>query len=77
MQKLSDERGLDASSVDPRVTIQVPTAAEIHLVVRFPVRASQRSYIEQLILSEVFTEDFSGKGKSTEEEAEEEAEEKA
>lgn len=73
MQRLSDERGLDASSVDPRVTIQVPTAAEIHLVVRFPVRASQRSYIEQLILSEVFTEDYSGKGKSTEEEAEEES----
>lgn len=76
MQRLSDERGLDASSVDPRVTIQVPSAAEIHLVVRFPVRASQRSYIEQLILSDVFTEDFSGKSKSAEEEAEEEEEEK-
>lgn len=74
MQRLSDERGLDASSVDPRVTIQVPTAAEIHLVVRFPVRASQRSYIEQLILSEVFTEDYSGKGKSTDEEEEEKEE---
>ncbi len=74
MQRLSDERGLDASSVDPRVTIKVPTAAEIQLVVRFPVRASQRSYIEQLILSEVFTEDYSGKGKSTDEEEEEKEE---
>jgi len=38
------------------------------------VRASQRSYIEQLILSEVFTEDYSGKGKSTDEEEEEKEE---
>jgi len=58
--------------VDPRVTIQLPSATEIHLVVRFPVRATQRSYIEQLILSEVFTEDYSGKDKNTEKEAEDE-----
>ena len=72
LQRLNYERGLDSSSVDPRVTIQLPSATEIHLVVRFPVRATQRSYIEQLILSEVFTEDYSGKDKNTEKEAEDE-----
>jgi len=72
LQRLNYERGLDSSLVDPRVTIQLPSATEIHLVVRFPVRATQRSYIEQLILSEVFTEDYSGKDKNTGKEAEDE-----
>ncbi|GAA3945648.1 mechanosensitive ion channel domain-containing protein [Allohahella marinimesophila] len=54
MTKLSDRRGLDVPSVEPRVTIHAPLAAEIHLVVRFPSRATQRSFIEQAILNEVF-----------------------
>lgn len=63
MRKLADTRGLEAPSVDPRVTLQVPAAGEIDLVVRFPVRSSQRGYIEQSILQEVFgREDFSSAG---------------
>jgi len=45
---------LDIPKVDPRVTLQVPAAGEIHLIVRLPVKSGQRSYIEQSILSEVF-----------------------
>lgn len=68
LQRRNDERGLDSSSVAPRVMIQVPVAAEIHLVVRIPVRASQRSFMEQTILSEVFQHDFTVKVADTEEE---------
>ena len=60
MEQLSQEMGLDVPTADPRVTIQVPTAGEIYLVVRVPVKSSQRSYIEQSILSDVFSNnDFS------------------
>ncbi|WP_167507447.1 mechanosensitive ion channel domain-containing protein [Marinobacter vulgaris] len=54
MNKVGVLRGLEAPSVDPRVTIQAPVASEIHLTVRLPVKSGQRSYIEQAILSEVF-----------------------
>lgn len=54
MEKLSDRRGLDVPSVDPRVRISVPAAGEVHLVVRFPVKTSERSFMEQAILSDVF-----------------------
>ncbi|MEX2585253.1 MAG: mechanosensitive ion channel domain-containing protein [Balneolaceae bacterium] len=54
MNKISDRRGLDIPSVDPRVTIQTPAAGEIHLIVRIPVRNGERSYLEQAILSDVF-----------------------
>ncbi|MCD1631885.1 mechanosensitive ion channel family protein [Marinobacter shengliensis] len=62
MSKVGTARGLEVPSVDPRVTIQAPTAGEIHLTVRLPTRTGQRSYIEQAILSEVFlNNDFSAK----------------
>lgn len=54
MKHLSDERGLDVPTIEPRVTIQVPAAGEVHLIIRIPVKSGQRSYIEQTILSEVF-----------------------
>ncbi|MCL4410212.1 MAG: mechanosensitive ion channel family protein [Gammaproteobacteria bacterium] len=54
MKKKSEQRGLESPSVDPRVTLQVATAGEIHLVVRIPVKAGQRSFIEQSILTDVF-----------------------
>lgn len=54
MNEISDKRGLDVPSVDPKVTIQTPTAGEIHLIVRIPVRNKERSYLEQAILSDVF-----------------------
>ncbi len=62
MKRISEERGLDVPSVEPRVTLQVPTAGEFHLIVRLPVKSDQRGYIEQSILSEVFSkQDFSTK----------------
>lgn len=62
MEKLSDQRGLDIPSVDPRVSISVPVAGEIHLIVRIPAKTSERSIIEQALLSDVFeNHDFSKK----------------
>lgn len=54
MGRVSSQRGLAVPSVDPKVTIQVPVANEVHLVVRLPARPGQRSALEQSILSEVF-----------------------
>lgn len=54
MKQISDDRGLEVPSVDPRVTIQVPAAGEVHLIVRIPAKSSQRSYIEQAIFTDVF-----------------------
>lgn len=62
MNKVSIRRGLEVPSVDPRVTIQVPTAGEIHLVVRVPVKSGERGFIEQSMLTEVLLQnDFSAK----------------
>jgi small-conductance mechanosensitive channel len=55
MKQLSRTKGLDIPTVDPRVTIQVPAAGEIHLIIRIPTKSHQRSYIEQSILSEVLS----------------------
>ncbi|WP_340104616.1 mechanosensitive ion channel domain-containing protein [Rhodohalobacter sp. 8-1] len=61
MEKLSDRRGLDVPSVDPRVRISVPAAGEVHLIVRVPAKTTERSFIEQAILSDVFeNHDFTG-----------------
>src|SRR5690554_4656351 len=54
MQRMSDHRGIDVPSADPRVTISVPVAGEIHLIVRFPSKAGTRSFMEQTILNDVF-----------------------
>ena len=62
MRKVSELRGLDVPSVDPRVRISVPVAGEVHLIVRIPAKTAERSYIEQSILSEVLEKnDFSAK----------------
>lgn len=54
MKRMS-EKGLDIPNMEPRVSLQVPNAGEIHLVVRIPVKANQRNHVEQAILSDVFT----------------------
>lgn len=54
MQRMSDHRGIDVPSADPRVTISVPAAGEIHLIVRFPCKSGMRSFMEQSILNDVF-----------------------
>lgn len=62
MNRISIRRGLEIPSVDPRVTIQVPTAGEIHLIIRIPVKSRERSFIEQSVLTDVFLRhDFSRK----------------
>lgn len=62
MKRLSEERGLDVPTVEPRVTIQLPTADEVHLIVRIPAKSGQRSYLEQAVMSEVMgRHDFSAK----------------
>ncbi|MEX1198817.1 MAG: mechanosensitive ion channel domain-containing protein [Pseudohongiellaceae bacterium] len=66
MSQVSIERGLDVPSVDPRVTIQVPVAGEIHLIVRVPAKLGQRGYIEQAILNDVFIDRDYSKKKDTE-----------
>lgn len=66
MRRISEERGLEVPSVEPRVTLQVPAAGEIHLIVRIPAKSGERSFIEQSILSEVFSSnDFSTPKTST------------
>jgi len=55
MKQISDKQGLDVPSVEPRVTIQVPTAGEVHLIIRLPVKSEQRGFIEQSIMNDVFS----------------------
>ena len=64
MSKIGNQRGLMMPTVEPRVTLQVPVAGEIHLTVRLPVKVGERNFIEQGILNEVFQEnDFSSKSR--------------
>ncbi|MEX0615313.1 MAG: mechanosensitive ion channel domain-containing protein [Methylophaga sp.] len=55
MKQISQHRGVEIPSVEPRVTLQVPEADEIHLVIRIPARAHQRVQVEQAILNEALT----------------------
>ncbi|AFJ03247.1 putative integral membrane protein [Methylophaga frappieri] len=55
MNQISRHRGVEVPSVEPRVTLQVPEADEIHLVIRIPARAFQRVQVEQAILNEALT----------------------
>lgn len=53
--RLSDEvfwggHKLEAPSPEPRVTIQLPEAGHVHLVLRFPAPDHGRSRVEQAIL---------------------------
>lgn len=56
MTRVSANRGLAVPAVEPRVTLQIPAADTVHLVVRVPVKVGQRSFIEQAILGDVFAE---------------------
>ena len=60
MAQLGERRGLDIPTVDPRVTIQIPTAGEVNLIIRVPAKSGQRSFIEQSIVWDVLgRSDFS------------------
>ena len=41
-----NQRGLEAPTVDPRVTLQFPDTEEVYLIVRVPAKAAQKSFIE-------------------------------
>lgn len=70
LNRISENRGLKHPSVDPRVTLQLPAAGEIQLLVRIPTKSAQRSYIEQNILLDVFSKnDFSAIENETDESA--------
>src|SRR5690606_26443352 len=60
MEQLSRQRGLDIPTVEPRVTIQMPAAGEVHLVVRVPAKSGQRGFLEQSILADVMAADDLG-----------------
>ena len=64
MSKIGSQRGLMMPTVEPRVSLQVPVAGEIHLTVRLPVKAGERNFIEQNILAEVFSQnDFTAESR--------------
>lgn len=49
--KLLEQRNLlEAPSPEPRITIQLPEAGKMHLVLRFPAPDRGRSRVEQAIL---------------------------
>ena len=50
MKLLEQANLLEAPSPEPRITIQLPESAKIHLVLRFPAPDRGRSRIEQAIL---------------------------
>ncbi|MFA9478977.1 mechanosensitive ion channel domain-containing protein [Phycisphaerales bacterium AB-hyl4] len=54
MKRISEQQGLDTPSVEPRVTMQIPSAGEVHLIIRVPAQAPRRGYVEQAILAECF-----------------------
>ena len=53
MDRLGRQQGLDVPGVDPRVTLQLPAADEVHRVVRVPTKARERGFVEQGILEDV------------------------
>ena len=66
MSKIGSQRGLTMPRVEPRVSLQVPVAGEVHLTLRLPVRVGERNFVEQHILNEVFSgNDFSPESRKT------------
>lgn len=56
MKLLEQTNLLEAPSPEPRITIQLPEAGEMHLVLRFPAPDRGRSRIEQAILRRYLVE---------------------
>lgn len=50
MKRLGRDRGLDAPSVDPRVSIHLPESGTVHLLVRIPAPARRKGPLEQSIV---------------------------
>jgi small-conductance mechanosensitive channel len=56
LKKLEGKQWLDAPSVEPRVTIQLPEPGQIHLLLRVPCPTPYPSRLEQAILKKFLTE---------------------
>jgi len=52
MAEIAEAMGLDTPSVDPRVSMQLPEAGEVNLVVRLPVPTPRRGVVEQQIIEQ-------------------------
>ena len=50
MDRLALEHGLPSPSMDPRVTLQIPEAGKLNLLVRVPTRAREKGRVEQRIV---------------------------
>lgn len=50
IERIGHQQGIDVPSVDPRVSVSLPEADELHLIVRFPAPARQKGRTEQEIL---------------------------
>lgn len=56
----------DVPSVNPRVTPQIPTASEAHLILRVSTKFGQPSFVKQAILDDVLgANDLTGPESST------------
>jgi small-conductance mechanosensitive channel len=61
MKQVEGENWLDAPSVDPRVTIQLPEPGRINLLLRIPSPAHRTSRVEQAILRRFLSVFYVGK----------------
>ncbi|HET8579589.1 MAG TPA: mechanosensitive ion channel family protein [Nitrospiraceae bacterium] len=61
MKQVEGESWLDAPSVEPRVTIQLPEAEHINLLLRVPSPAQRTSRVEQAILRRFLSAFYAGK----------------
>ncbi|MGB0679598.1 MAG: mechanosensitive ion channel domain-containing protein [Polyangiales bacterium] len=57
MAKLAHEHGLSAPQVEPRVSIRLPDAEHLRLLLRVPVPAREKGRVEQEILRQVLRVD--------------------
>ncbi|MGH7227759.1 MAG: mechanosensitive ion channel domain-containing protein [Nitrospiraceae bacterium] len=60
MKRVEGENWLDAPSVDPRVTIQLPEPGRINLLLRIPSPAHRTSRVEQAILRRFLSVFYAG-----------------
>jgi len=61
MKQVEGENWLDAPSVEPRVTIQLPEPGRVNLLLRIPSPAQRTSRVEQAILRRFLSAFYTGK----------------
>lgn len=68
MKRLERKEWLDTPSIEPRVSLEIPDAQEINLLLRFPAPVRRKGRVEQAILRR-FLNEFQGASRSRREEA--------